>query len=126
MNRTLNITFNPDWEQSLREAGVVAQRGIETGQYQGEYMNYAVPSMFFSRLTAHRWDIVTSLLGQGTVGVRELARRLGRDAKRVNEDAKILVDLGLLEKTERGALYCPYAHIHIDMNATAPELALAA
>jgi len=122
MNRTLKITFNPDWEQSLREAGALAQRGMETGQYQGEYMNYAVPSMFFSRLTAHRWDIVSCLLGQGTVGVRELARRLGREVKRVHEDTKVLVDLGLLEKTPRGALCCPYERIHIDM--ATPELAL--
>jgi len=119
MNRTLTITFNPDWEHSLREAGALAQRGMECGHYQGDYMNYAVPSMFFGRLTAHRWDIVACLLGQGTVGVRELARRLGREVKRVHEDTKVLVDLGLLEKTDRGALRCPYAHIHIDMPATA-------
>jgi len=68
MNKTLHITFNPDWEHSLREAGTQAKRGMETGQYQGDYMNYAVPSMFFDRLTAHRWDIVNRLMGQGTVG----------------------------------------------------------
>jgi len=124
MNKTLHITFNPDWEHSLREAGTQAKRGMETGQYQGDYMNYAVPSMFFDRLTAHRWDIVNRLMGQGTVGVRELARRLGRDAKRVNEDARVLVDLGLLEKTARGALRCPYGRIQIDV--TTPEMAMAA
>jgi len=122
--RTLTISFEPDMDVTMAQFAERAKRGIATGQYQGEHFNFANPALFFGRLTAHRWDIVTCLLGQGAVGVRELARRLGRDAKRVNEDAKILVDLGLLEKTERGALCCPYERIHIDM--ATPELALAA
>jgi predicted transcriptional regulator len=59
--------------------------------------------------------LLNALLGSGTVGVRELARRLGRDVRRVHEDAAALVELGLIEKDERGALYCPYGNIHVDM-----------
>lgn len=58
------------------------------------------------------------MMGSGTVGVRELARRLGRDVKRVHEDAQILVKLGLLEKDQSGALLCPYNDIHVDMHVT--------
>lgn len=47
--------------------------------------------------------------------MRELARRLGRDVKRVHEDAAALIELGLIEKDERGALLCPYENIHVDM-----------
>jgi predicted transcriptional regulator len=54
-------------------------------------------------------------LDGGEVGVRELARRLGRHVKRVHEDAAALVDLGLVERTPEGALHCPYRDIHVDM-----------
>jgi len=126
MNRRLSITIDSDWQQQLRDAAVLAEKGIETGQYQGEYLNFATPALFFGQMTAHRWNILTCLLGHGAVGVRELARQLGREVKRVHEDTKVLVELGLLEKNGRGALSCPYEHIHIDMSLTPPALAKAA
>jgi len=113
--RTLTITTNPDWEAELVAAGERAEIGIDTGTYQGETLNFATPGTFFSHLTERRWQLLNELLGAGTVGVRELSRRLGRDVKRVHEDAASLVNLGLLEKDERGALYCPFEHIHVDM-----------
>ena len=45
-----------------------------------------------------------------------LARRLERDVKRVHEDAGSLVELGLIERTERGGLVCPFDDIHVDMH----------
>jgi len=115
MRRTLTITVNEDWKANLRRSAAVAQHGLETGQYQGESLNFATPATFFGQLTTHRWNILTCLLDSGIVGVRELARRLGRDVKRVHGDANALVQLGLLEKTAQGALRCPYARIDIDM-----------
>jgi len=40
--------------------------------------------------------------GKGELSVRELARTVGRDVKRVHEDVVILAGLGLLERTESG------------------------
>ncbi len=113
--RTLTITTNADWKSALRVAGKGAAIGLESGEYQGETLNFETPGAFFSRLTERRWELLNVLLGSGTVGVRELARRLNRDVKRVHEDAAALVELGLIEKDERGALSCPFEHIHIDM-----------
>jgi len=115
MSRTLTITMEPDWKEDLRRFGALAQKGVDTGQYQGEYLNFATPDTFFSHLSANRWRILTCLLDAGTLGVRELARRMKRDVKRVHEDAQALVQLGLLEKTAQGALHCPYKRINIDM-----------
>ena len=53
--------------------------------------------------------------GKGELSVRELARTVGRDVKRVHEDVVILAELGLLERTESGGLICPYSSMHIDM-----------
>ena len=113
--RALTITTNPDWKSALRTAGHRADAGLKSGEYQGETLNFETPGAFFSRLTERRWQLLDALLGSGTVGVRELARRLSRDVKRVHEDAAALVELGLIEKDERGALNCPFENIHVDM-----------
>lgn len=110
--RTLTITLQPDWRAALRQAG----RKAQAARYQGETLNFESPGAFFGRLTARRWALVTAMLGQGTLGVRELARRVGRDVKRVHEDVQVLAELGLVERDEAGGVLCPYADVHIDMH----------
>ncbi|TAN53676.1 MAG: hypothetical protein EPN21_00825 [Methylococcaceae bacterium] len=111
--RTLTITINPDWRSALRQA---ARPAFSIPAYQGETLNFETPGAFFSRLTSRRWAMVSALLGAGEVPVRELARRLGRDVKRVHEDACVLVELGLIERTASGGLVCPFADVHMDMH----------
>lgn len=110
--RTLTITLQPDWHTALRRAGKKAQ----ATSYQGETLNFETPGAFFGRLTERRWALVTALLGQGTLAVRELARRVGRDVKRVHEDVQVLAELGLVERDEAGGVLCPYTDVHIDMH----------
>jgi predicted transcriptional regulator len=110
--RTLTIALQPDWRAALRQAAKKAQ----ATRYQGETLNFETPAAFFGRLTERRWAIVTALLGQGTLAVRELARRVGRDVKRVHEDVQVLAELGLVERDETGGVLCPYADVHIDMH----------
>ena len=111
--RTLTITINPDWKSALR---VAARAGFTADSYQGESLNFETPGAFFSRLTSRRWAMLEALMGAGDVPVRELARRLQRDVKRVHEDASALVELGLIERTDRGGLLCPYTDLHMDMH----------
>ena len=114
--RKLTITLRSDWKSALRNAAAKAS----TGRYQGETLNFETPGAFFGQLTERRWQLVRELqAAQGKVGVRELARRLGRDVKRVHEDAGALVALGLVERDESGALACPYVDIHVDMHLAA-------
>jgi len=113
--RTLTIQIEPDLAADMARFAERAKRGIATGQYQGEFLSFPTPALFFRELTPNRWNMAKHLLGGKTVGVRALARQLGRDVRRVHEDAAILVELGLLERTEYGALCCPYNRIHIDM-----------
>ena len=49
------------------------------------------------------------------MSVRELARVVDRDVKRVHDDIVILAELGLLERTDGGGVNCPYSSMHIDM-----------
>jgi predicted transcriptional regulator len=110
-DRYLTITMQPDWKGALRAMAKVANADT----YQGEVLNFESPGHFFGRLTERRWEIVRAAQGKGELSVRELARAVGRDVKRVHEDVVILAELGLLERTEGGGLICPYSSLHIDM-----------
>ena len=109
--RSLTITLQPDWKGALRAIAKVAQ----ADSYQGEVLNFESPAHFFGRLTEKRWDIVRAAQGKGEMSVRELARVVGRDVKRVHDDIVILAELGLLERTDSGGVTCPYSSMHIDM-----------
>ena len=112
-NRTLTITLQADWKAALCQT---ARAAAAATTYQGETLNFDSPAAFFSQLTERRWAIINALQGAGEVAVRELARRLGRDVKRVHEDASALAALGLIERTARGGLICPFVDIHVDMH----------
>lgn len=110
--RKLTITLSHDWRAALRRAGKAGQ----ANRYQGETLNFESPGAFFGKLTERRWALVSALQGQGAMAVRELARRAGRDVKRVHEDVQVLAELGLVERDEAGGVLCPYADVHIDMH----------
>jgi predicted transcriptional regulator len=109
--RYLTITMQPDWKGVLRAIG----RTAKEESYQGEILNFESPGHFFGQLSEKRWEIVRAAQSKGEISVRELARTIGRDVKRVHEDIVILAELGLLERTERGGVVCPYSSMHIDM-----------
>lgn len=108
--RTLTITLGNDWGHTM----LVMAKRVDRGEDAGEVLNFETPAAFFGRLTERRWELVRALQGQGTISLRELARRVERDVKRVHEDVAALVELGLVEKTDDG-LVCPYIKVHIDM-----------
>jgi predicted transcriptional regulator len=110
-NRYLTITLQPDWKSAMRSVAQAAKADT----YQGEVLNFETPAHFFGQLTEKRWDIVRAAQGKGELSVRELARVVGRDVKRVHDDVVVLAELGLLERTEAGGVLCPYISMHIDM-----------
>jgi predicted transcriptional regulator len=116
MSRHLTITLNSDWRTALREHGRRAQQA--TG-YVGEVLNFESPAAFFGQLTERRWALVRALQGAGEVSMREAARRMGRDIKRVHEDLAVLRTLGLVEAGERGGVVCPFESVRIEMDLRA-------
>ncbi len=115
--RKLTITLQPDWRAALRQAG----KRAAARTYQGEVLNFESPGEFFARLSEKRWALVRALQGQGELAVRELARRVSRDIKRVHEDVQVLAELGLVERSESGGVVCPFTSVHIDMHLQAPQ-----
>jgi predicted transcriptional regulator len=104
-----------DWQGALRAAAKAAKAST----YQGEVLNFETPAQFFGQLTEKRWNLVRAAQGKGQLPVRELARMVDRDVKRVHEDVVVLADLGLLERTDSGGVVCPYTSMHIDMHLEA-------
>ncbi|MBP9686127.1 MAG: hypothetical protein KBE07_15915 [Rhodoferax sp.] len=109
--RFLTITLQPDWKGALRAMAQAAK----AQEYQGEVLNFESPGHFFGRLSEKRWEIVRATQGKGEMSVRELARVVERDVKRVHEDVVVLAELGMLERTAGGGVICPYSSMHIDM-----------
>ena len=109
--RRLTITMQRGWQSALRAAG----KSAKANAYQGEVVNFESPGQFFGQLNERRWAVVRASQGQGELSVRELARRLGRDVKRVHDDVVVLAELGLVERTESGGVFCPFTSMHIDM-----------
>lgn len=114
MKRKLLITMNANWRDALRAAAKQAS----ARSYQGEVLNFEDPGSFFGRLTERRWALIRALQGQGSLSVREVARRVHRDVRRVHDDVEALAELGLVERTENGGVVCPFEDVHIDMRLT--------
>jgi predicted transcriptional regulator len=115
--RTLMITMNADWRAALRSAG----KRATARSYQGEVLNFESAGSFFGQLTEKRWALVHALQGRGEMPVRELARTVERDVRRVHDDVTALAELGLFERTESGGVICPFEAVHIDMRLTAAQ-----
>lgn len=82
-----------------------------SGKYAGEHFDFESPAALFRVLTPKRWELIECLQKTGPLGVRALARALGRDVKRVHEDAAAMVEVGMVEKTVDGKLTVPFAEI---------------
>ncbi len=108
--RRLTIRLEPDWRAGVR----AAVRGGFSTKYQGETLAFETPAAFFGKLTEKRWELVRTIQGQGVLSMREVARRVERDFKRVHEDVTALIELGLLERADDGVV-CPYSTIHVDL-----------
>jgi predicted transcriptional regulator len=115
--RTLTITLRVDWRGALRAAGTRAV----ARSYQGEVRNFETAGSFFGRLTQRRRALVHALQGRGAMSVREPARRVGRDVRRVHDDMQVLSDLGFIERTDTGGVECPFETINVDIRLIAPE-----
>jgi len=112
--RTLTISVDDDWRGKLRDA---ARKAELATSYQGERLNFQRADEFFTMLTGNRWRLLQALVGEkDTAGVRELARRLHRDVRRVHDDILVLEKLGLIERTEAGRVICPFDDVYVDMH----------
>jgi len=71
-------------------------------------MTFRSPESMARTLTPLRWTLLETMTGAGEIGVRELARRLGRDVKAVHTDVNALVMAGVIDRTDGGKYLFPF------------------
>jgi predicted transcriptional regulator len=84
------------------------------GAPQGSFISFESPQQLFKVLSGKRWDILKVLTGAGPLTLREVARRVSRDVKGVHSDVHVLLNSGILRKSDTGRLVFPYEAIHVD------------
>ena len=69
-------------------------------------------------LAPKRLAIVRAMTGHGTLSIREVARRVGRDFKSVHTDVDMLLRNGVIDKSGQGIVF-PYDRIHVEFDIEA-------
>ena len=108
---------------SLEEVGERVLAAVKSGKCHGHFFSYATPELLFRTFTTPRWQIIRAMTGAGPMSIRELSRRLERDVKGVHRDVKALLEAGLLEHDENGAIVFPYDTVHVNFTLKAADLA---
>ena len=119
MNKTVTIGI-----ASLEEFSERVQMHLKSGKFHGYMFSYATPELLFDTFTTPRWRIIRAMTGAGPMSIRELSRRLARDVKGVHRDVKALLEDGLLEHDEHGAIVFPYDTVHVNFTLKTADLAL--
>lgn len=117
--RVATIQIRKADEAILREAGAGFVEAWRTGKSETDLFTFSSPAQLFSVLTPRRWDLIERLQAVGATSLRGLARELGRDVKRLHEDVAVLLDWGLIERTEDRKIVVPYGVIHADFDIRA-------
>jgi len=84
------------------------------GQRQQATISFESPALLFKVLTGKRWDLLKLMTGAEPMAIREIARRLGRDAKAVHGDVHMLLTTGILRKADNGLIEFPFDVVHVD------------
>jgi predicted transcriptional regulator len=61
------------------------------GKPQGDIISFETPAILFKLLSGKRWEVLNVMTGAGSMTIRELARRLSRDVKAVDDDVHALL-----------------------------------
>jgi len=94
----------------LARACTAAQVGLPA---RAAHISFETPEHMWRVLTEKRWAILRTMTGAGAIGVRELARRVGRDVKAVHTDVTALLEAGVIDRTANSKLLFPYRHVKV-------------
>ncbi len=88
--------------------------GALEGKPQGTFISFESPTLLFKMLSGNRWELLKVMTDAGPMSMREAARRLGRDVKAVHRDVHMLLNVGILQKTDKGQIEFPFEAVHVD------------
>lgn len=112
MTQTTNhtVTLSVASREDVNRRALAAFRG----QDQGAHISFSSVDLLWQTLTKKRWEILQAMAGAGPLSVREVARRVGRDVRRVHGDTQALLDAGLLDRAQDGRIEFRYNAVHVD------------
>ena len=102
---------------ATREAVTARALAALKGEAQGAHISFASAELLWQTLTRKRWGLLKAMTGQGTMSIREAARRVDRDVKAVHGDVQALIKAGVIDKTDAGIVF-PYDAVHVDFMLT--------
>lgn len=117
--KKVTIRISRGVDAALNGMGERFVKAWKTGKPAGDTLQFESPAALFRVLTPKRWELVERLQTLGPSSVRGLARELERDVKRVHEDVRTLMQVGLIARTEEGAFHVPYEVIRADFDLRA-------
>lgn len=117
MNRKLIISIQSEVD-AIQDFKTGFLQAFKTGEYQDEHIYFTSPATLFQKITPKRWELIARLQDAGTVSIRELARLLERDVRRVHDDVSALIEEGIIERDEQG-ISIPFTEIHTDFTLKA-------
>lgn len=87
------------------------------GESQGAHISFGSVDQLWRTLTKKRWEILRAMTGESEMSIREIARRVNRDAKALHGDVTALIQAGILERSEAGIVF-PYDEVRVDFRLT--------
>lgn len=84
------------------------------GEAQGTFIGFESPALLFKVLSGKRWELLKVMTGAEPMTIREAARRVGRDIKGVHGDVHALLNVGILQKTDKGLIVFSFDAVHVD------------
>ena len=101
-------------EVATREESTARLLRAFNGESQGNFISFPTIEALLKALTAKRLQVIRTMLGAGSLTIREVARRVNRDVKAVHGDIQSLLVVGVIDKTEDGKVIFPYDALHMD------------
>jgi predicted transcriptional regulator len=106
---TIRVETEAQWSMRIVQAA-------ERGEPQPPGYSFRTHEELLDTLNGNRFAMLKALCDGDPIGVRELARRVGRDVRAVHADAQRLVGIGLIDRTENGKLHFPYSGVHLELD----------
>jgi len=113
--RTLTVRV-ANRDEFFAEAMAAARRVDAGAGYQGEVCSFETLPLLLSVFSEKRWNLIVELEKLGPSTLRGLAKALGRDVKRVHEDANMLLQWGIIERDSDRKLFVPFKQIRLEAN----------
>lgn len=102
-NLVVKIQTMDEWSAGVASAMKAAQAGrLRAKPHSVSFPTYAD---MHETLAPSRLEIIKVLAGQGSLAIREVARRVGRDVQAVHRDVTRLINAGIIERDEKGVRF---------------------